>query len=40
MWPGGVALLGMMAVHVYETFWSDGTPTGATTIAAGRPPSH
>lgn len=32
----GVALLGMMAVHVFATFGDDGAPTAATTIAGGR----
>lgn len=32
----GVALFGMMAVHVFSTFHSDGTPTAATFIAGGR----
>ncbi len=32
----GVALVGMMAVHAFPTFTSDGTPTVATTVAAGR----
>jgi uncharacterized membrane protein YeiB len=32
----GVALLGMMAAHVFDTFSDDGTPTAATVIAGGR----
>ena len=32
----GLALLGMMAVHVFTTFNLDGTPTAATFIAGGR----
>jgi uncharacterized membrane protein len=32
----GVALLGMMAAHSFDTFNSDGTPTISTMVAAGR----
>jgi uncharacterized membrane protein len=32
----GLALLGMMATHVFGTFNDDGSPTAAMTIAAGR----
>lgn len=32
----GIALIGMMAVHVFATFNRNGTPTLATEIAAGR----
>jgi uncharacterized membrane protein YeiB len=32
----GVALIGMMAVHVFNIFDWDGTPTAATVVAAGR----
>lgn len=32
----GLALLGMMAVHVFDRLSDDGTPTTATIIAAGR----
>ncbi|HET9657420.1 MAG TPA: heparan-alpha-glucosaminide N-acetyltransferase domain-containing protein [Kineosporiaceae bacterium] len=32
----GVALLGMMAVHSFDTFTGDGAPSPATMIAAGR----
>jgi non-ribosomal peptide synthetase-like protein len=32
----GLALLGMMAVHVFPTFGADGSPTAATIIAGGR----
>jgi uncharacterized membrane protein len=32
----GVALLGMMAVHVFDTFDRYGAPTVATTVAGGR----
>ncbi|WP_445183399.1 Pls/PosA family non-ribosomal peptide synthetase [Pseudonocardia sp. Cha107L01] len=32
----GLALLGMMAVHVFPTFGDDGSPTLATVIAGGR----
>jgi uncharacterized membrane protein len=32
----GLALLGMMATHAFDTFSDDGSPTEATVIAAGR----
>jgi uncharacterized membrane protein len=32
----GVALIGMLAVHIYYTFDSNGAPSIATTVAAGR----
>jgi uncharacterized membrane protein len=32
----GVALLGMMAVHCYDTFTDNGGPTVATAVAGGR----
>jgi uncharacterized membrane protein len=32
----GVALIGMLAVHVFYTFDSNGSPSLATTVAAGR----
>jgi uncharacterized membrane protein len=32
----GLALFGMMATHVFDTFNDDGTPTAATVIASGR----
>jgi uncharacterized membrane protein len=32
----GIALIGMMAVHVFATFDRHGTPTLATALAAGR----
>ncbi|MCE0766069.1 heparan-alpha-glucosaminide N-acetyltransferase domain-containing protein [Pseudonocardia kujensis] len=32
----GVALLGMIATHVFPVFGADGAPTAATVIAAGR----
>ncbi|MGH3979677.1 MAG: heparan-alpha-glucosaminide N-acetyltransferase domain-containing protein [Pseudonocardiaceae bacterium] len=32
----GVALLGMMAAHVFDAFDRDGTPTVATAVAGGR----
>ena len=35
----GVALLGMFAVHVFDTFNADGTPTAAWALAAGRGPA-
>ena len=32
----GLALLGMVAVHVFPTFRADGGPTVATLVAGGR----
>ncbi|GAA4703507.1 hypothetical protein GCM10023215_48830 [Pseudonocardia yuanmonensis] len=32
----GMALIGMMATHVFPVFGADGSPTAATVIAAGR----
>jgi uncharacterized membrane protein YeiB len=32
----GLALLGMMATHAFDTFNNDGSPTAATVIAGGR----
>jgi uncharacterized membrane protein len=32
----GIALFGMMSVHVLPTFNDNGTPTAATVVASGR----